>query len=761
MSTQMTLFCATVQGQQNNNYYPNSAVITTAADLKAAAVWDHVAAGYAGGHRANKNFVTSDCVVMDVDNDHTDNPDEWVSPDDLPALLPGVTVATATSRNHLRPKGMLSARPRFHVYLPTTPCSNAEEYAGLKKQLAARFEFFDRHALDAGRFIFAAPNPETTFVGGGQSVDEWLAAEADADLFAQFDHATQAIGEGSRNSTMSRFAARVLIRYGDTAQARELFDHKADLCDPPLPGFELEQIWGSAVRFALKVAADPAYVSPEVYAQLTSLRPDDFTDVGQAAMLATEYADRLRYSPATDWLVYNGAFWEESAPAAQGIAQELTDRQLDEAKTLIEQVRVKLENAGITALMSLGTSRQKLLGMLTPTQLALWREFEDAEEYRKYALKRRESRCITASLKEARPMMQTTPAALDANPYLLNTPTATYDLREAAAVARPHAAADLLTKQTSVDPSGDGVDLWGEALELFFQDDPELIGYVQRIVGLAAIGKVMVEALVIAYGDGRNGKSTFWNTIARVLGTYSGNISADVLTVGAMRNVKPELAEAKGKRLLIAAESEEGVRLSTSVVKQLASTDQVYAEKKYKAPFAYTPSHTLVLYTNHLPRVGAMDTGIWRRLIVIPFEAKIEGTSDVKNYAEHLYAHAGGAILAWIMQGAALIHKEGYQLTPPRQVQTASAAYRDENNWFAQFLEETCDTTNPAGHTRSGELYRSYRAWAAATGSYVRSTTDFYAALERAGYERHRTSKGVIIHGVALKSEFDEWNETF
>ena len=509
------------------------------------------------------------------------------------------------------------------------------------------------------------------------------------------------------------------------------------------------------------MAADPAYVSPEVYAQLTSLRPDDFTDVGQAAMLATEYADRLRYSPATDWLVYNGAFWEESAPAAQGIAQELTDRQLDEAKTLIEQVRVKLENAGITALMSLGTSRQKLLGMLTPTQLALWREFEDAEEYRKYALKRRESRCITASLKEARPMMQTTPAALDANPYLLNTRAATYDLREPAAAGRPHEAADLLTKQTSVDPGSDGDGLWGEALGLFFQDDPELIGYVQRIVGLAAIGKVMVEALVIAYGDGRNGKSTFWNTIARVLGTYSGNISADVLTVGAMRNVKPELAEAKGKRLLIAAESEEGVRLSTSVVKQLASTDQVYAEKKYKAPFAYTPSHQLVLYTNHLPRVGAMDTGIWRRLIVIPFEAKIEGTSDVKNYAEHLYEHAGGAILAWIMQGAALIHKEGYQLTPPAQVRAASAAYRDENNWFAQFLEETCDTTDHAAQTRSGELYRCYRAWAAATGSYVRSTTDFYAALERAGFERHRTSKGVAIHGVALKSEFDEWAEPF
>lgn len=98
MTHHMTLFCATVQGQAGNSYYPNSQVITSAADLGAVVVWDHVAAGYAGGHRANKNFITSDCLVMDVDNDHTDNPDEWVTPDALPTLLPGVTVATAPSR---------------------------------------------------------------------------------------------------------------------------------------------------------------------------------------------------------------------------------------------------------------------------------------------------------------------------------------------------------------------------------------------------------------------------------------------------------------------------------------------------------------------------------------------------------------------------------------------------------------------------------------------------------------------------------------
>lgn len=99
-----------------------------------------------------------------------------------------------------------------------------------------------------------------------------------------------------------------------------------------------------------------------------------------------------------------------------------------------------------------------------------------------------------------------------------------------------------------------------------------------------------MEALIIAYGDGRNGKSTFWNAISRVLGLYSGNISADTLTVGCRRNIKPEMAEVKGKRLLIAAEMQEGARLNDSTVKQLCSTDDVFAEKNIKTRFPSSPA---------------------------------------------------------------------------------------------------------------------------------------------------------------------------
>lgn len=215
-----TFTCATSTstGQVLNSHYPNQVKVTCKADLQQVAKLDHVAATYKNNHRSNKNFLASDCVVMDIDNDHSENPEEWVTPEVLSELMAGVAFMSATSRNHMKVKGKESARPRFHVYYPITQISDASEYAGLKKRLATRFSFFDANALDAGRFIYGNPAPEVTVFEGSQPLNEWLAQADEQNMFAAFDASTQAIGEGSRNATLSRFAGRVLIRYGNTTQ---------------------------------------------------------------------------------------------------------------------------------------------------------------------------------------------------------------------------------------------------------------------------------------------------------------------------------------------------------------------------------------------------------------------------------------------------------------------------------------------------------------------------------------------------------------
>ncbi len=576
-------------------------------------------------------------------------------------------------------------------------------------------------------------------------------AKAKADK-AKPPNKEEAIPQGRRNSTMSHIAGKLIKRYGNTDRARKIFDEKATACDPPLPDAELNTIWSSAVKFGETVSAQEGYIPPEDYNNPIPRKPGDYSDLGQAYVFADFCGDYVRYSPATDYIVYDGICWQESKSRAQAALDAFTDDQLKEAEEHVERTAEYMEQTGANEVIA--EYGKKSEEHMTEEQLKAYRAHGRAKNYRAFVIKHRDSKYLTATLKEARPMVEIDHSELDKNPFLLNTPDYTIDLRKGQNGILPHQPEDFITKCTTLSPSTKGADIWEKALDVFFCGDEELKRYVQMITGLCAIGHVYIEAMIIAYGEGRNGKSTFWNSIARVLGSYSGNISADALTVGCKRNVKPELAETNGVRMLLAAEMEEGLRFNTSIVKQLTSTDKIFAEKKYKSPFSFTPSHTLVLYTNHLPKVGANDPGTWRRLIVVPFNAKIEGSGDRKNYADYLYHHAGGAILAWIVEGAKAVIDAGFHIEQPECVKVATGAYRESSDWLGNFIDECCVVGDNC-HAPSGELYTRYRSYCQQSGEYTRSTTDFYSALEFAGYTKRRTKKGRFICGLGIRSEFE------
>ena len=747
-----TLYRSNCLEVPENCTYPHKVEVTGKDSLIEAVKHDYVCAEYQGSYRSNDNFIGSDCLPVDCDNDHSDDPDEWVYPSDVATAFPSVAFAVHYSRNHMKAKGGKAARPKFHVFFAIDRITDPGQYSEMKKLVNTIFPYFDTKALDAARFFFGTKEPEVEIFDGPMTLTTFL---ADDDFDANMDSGSYGdivIPEGSRNATLSHYAGRILKRFGNTDEAHKHFAEVAACCQPPLEQSELDSIWRSAQRFYGKVAAQEGYIPPEQYNQYLQLKPSDYSDVGQATVLAREYEGKLRYSPSTDFLVYNGRFWEESKPKSQAVAQELTTRQLEEAETEIKKATDEMmKNGAWELLASMGPKKAAMA--FSSEQARSFQKYENATTYRNYAIKRRDSKYITAALKEAHPMVEIDQRQLDADEFLLNTPSATYDLRIGLPSAHEHTPADFITKQTTVDPSNEGMDIWQDALETFFCGDNELIDYVQEIAGLSAIGKVCVEGLIIAYGEGRNGKSTFWNTLSRVLGTYSGNMSADTLTVGCKRNVKPELAEAKGKRIIIAAELEEGMRLNTSNVKQLCSTDEIYAEKKYKDPFSFVPSHTLVLYTNHLPKVGAIDAGTWRRLIVIPFNAKIEGSSDIKNYADYLFNKAGGAILKWIMTGAKRVIEKDYHIVKPAVVEAAIQKYKDNNDWLSQFLDECCEVGSGL-IAKSGEVYNAYRSYCMQVGDYIRSTTDFYTALECASFERKRNKSARLILGLQLKTDF-------
>lgn len=736
----VTFYAANCRGNEKNTLYPKKCIVDNEDDCAEVMAFDHVCAEFRKYRRGGDAFLSSDVDVMDCDNDHSDDPADWIYPQDLERVIgKDVAFIAVPSRHNMKPKDGKSARPRFHVYFPHDLITSEAECAALKKAIRGKFPFFDEKALDSARFIF------------GNQADGIIWHEGEVTIDCIVRTQSRGIPQGQRNSTMSHFAGRVVKRYGATEKAHGIFLEEASKCEPPLEDAELDTIWQSACKFARKVQAQDGYVEPEEYNDefcRESLKPADYSDIGQAKVLAKEYGIELRYTSATDYLRFGGQYWIESKQQAVGAMEEFLDLQLEDAKDELQASMKALSDSGVkeSDIRSGGKTLEKQVGA---DSMGAYLAYLSAKAYHAFVMKRRDMKYVVSALQAAKPMLEVSPADLDKDAYSLNCPDGTYDLRKGLAGRRDHDPGDLITKITAFAPGDEGKQLWLDCINMIFRNDGALIDYVQQIAGISAIGMVNLEALIISYGEGSNGKSTFWNAVSGALGTYSGNISADTLTVGCKRNVKPELAEAKGKRLLIAAELEEGMRLNTSVIKQLCSTDEIFAEKKYKDPFSFTPSHTLVLYTNHLPRVGAMDAGIWRRLIVIPFGAKITGSSDRKNYADYLLKSAGPYIMSWIIEGAEKAVRNNFTIPLPECVEQAIQAYREDNDWLGHFLNECCEVGD--GLTaKSGGFYDAYRAYCSRTGEYVRNSAEFYAAVEQRGFIRIKKKNGRFIGGVRL-----------
>ena len=754
-----------VRQNPKNIVFADTVEVTSADELKASCLFDHVGAVLRDGYRSNKDFVTSNVVIMDCDNED-DNPETWVTPEKVAEDLPGVEFAVVPSRHNMLPKGDKEPRPKFHVYFPIRDCADIEAYVGLKAELLRRCPYFDSNARDAARMIFGVENPEVTVYNEGEgsiTVDDYINSnplEPTSD--STTEHATASlpvigdsflIPEGQRNTTVFREAISLFIRYGIGGEAIGKIFSFAEHCEPPLEESELNAIIESAKGYAEEIIKSDSYIPPEVYNRLKGeYEPDDYTDIGQAKVFEKVFGEVVKFSPETRCIVYNGVYWEESDEKARLLVHQLTELQMQDADSLLKFWETELKEAGAGVGLDEKLTTKQITSVLTAKQKVIYEQYQRAVQYKAFVLKRRGTFAINAVLKEAAPHLAIVVGTLDSETYLLNTPAGTYDLRAGADVVYPHKAEDYITKVTAVSPSDEGMELWEAMLDVVFCGDQDLKSYVQQLAGLAAIGGVFAENLIIAYGEGRNGKSTLFNVIARVLGSYSGSLSADVLTNSCRRNIKPELAELRGKRLVIASELEEGNGLNTAVLKQLCSTDPIYAEPKYRRPFSFIPTHLAVLCTNHLPSIGTMDTGTWRRIKVVPFNAVIQGDSEVKNYTEYLFKSAGGAILKWIMDGSKMVIENGYKIEAPDAVKSVVEEYRATNNDFQEFLDSCCNVGD--GYSiPSGELYTAYRSYATSQGFFPKNKQNFYSNLERAGFSKRRVTRGVVVMGLTLKTE--------
>lgn len=330
----------------------------------------------------------------------------------------------------------------------------------------------------------------------------------------------------------------------------------------------------------------------------------------------------------------------------------------------------------------------------------------------------------------------------DVDPLLLGVGNGVVELRTGR--LRAGTQADRMTMRTPVDYDPEAsCPRWLEFVDEVFAGDRELIDYIQRAAGYSLTGETSEQCHFICWGSGWNGKTTF----QRVMGDYGANTPFSTLEMSARSQISNDLAALNGRRLVIASELNEAVRLNEARLKMLAGEDPVTARFLYGELFTFIPVAKFWLSVNHKPIVNDDSTGFWRKVHLIPFTQSFEGRAD-KNLKETLRAEYPG-ILAWMVQGCLAWQSSG--LSKPAAVSNATAAYRTESDPTATFLRERC-VINAACRIKASEFYRAYQDWADDSGlkDRERLSNAKFGRLMTARFEKKEESGGNVYSGVGL-----------
>ncbi|MDY6870999.1 MAG: phage/plasmid primase, P4 family [Actinomycetota bacterium] len=352
----------------------------------------------------------------------------------------------------------------------------------------------------------------------------------------------------------------------------------------------------------------------------------------------------------------------------------------------------------------------------------------------------------------ALPEFAATARDLDADPYLLNCSNGTLDLRTLE--LRSHDPADRVTKvcRAAYDPAAPG-STWDKHLTRVLPG-ADVRAYLQRLTGVALVGKVLEHVLGILTGTGANGKTVFINALAWSLGDYASTAEPDLFMHREGAHPTGEM-DLLGRRLVVVSESERNRRLAEATMKRLTGGDTIRARKMRQDFIEFEPSHTALLVTNHLPKVAGDDPAIWRRLRVIPFSVEIPPLERDQRIGESLQAEAD-AVLAWAVAGwVAYRRQDG--LAEPADVVAATDDYHQSSDAVGRFVAEACLTSSPVVKATTGQLFEAWDRWRLVDGAEPISQKAFGQALDRLGFPAGRAVNGKRWRvGIALSAVDDE-----
>lgn len=412
-------------------------------------------------------------------------------------------------------------------------------------------------------------------------------------------------------------------------------------------------------------------------------------DIDRSKKFCLQFKEEIRHSDISGYYFWNGKSWEQSE------------------KYIVELVK----NFSINLHDDLMNEYRK--------------DTENNKEFKHAAARVTSERAIKSilNLSKSDKNLVLKESSLDSNKNLLNLNNVTYDLRNHK--PRRHTQDDNLTIILPYDyDSKAKCPVWDKFLKRIFNDDKELIGYIQELIGYTLTGETKLQSWYFLYGSGRNGKSVFSEIINRLVGSYGTKIrtesimSKDYISGGDSPN--PEIAKLRGKRFVLASEVSDSHKLNESLVKDLTGGDIISARFLNQNSFEFAPQCKLWMYGNHKPFVKGTDDGIWRRIKLIPFKVTIPENEVDAMLIDKLTKEISG-ILNWSLEGLKRLQKLEYKIIEPEIIKQETKAYRNEMDILGQFLSDN-GYEYGAYKILCKELHDDYKEYCHENGYHALST---------------------------------------
>lgn len=456
----------------------------------------------------------------------------------------------------------------------------------------------------------------------------------------------------------------------------------------------------------------------EPLAPVAAIARPNLSEVGNAERFALQHGQWVRYCWLwRRWLIWTGTHWRK-----------------DEGDSVLRLAKATVKGIYLEAGGAASPDERE--------RLARWAMASETEKRLRSML----------ALAQAEPGIPVRPEALDRDPWALNVQNGTLDTRTGQ--LGPHRREDLITRCLPVayDPEA-GCPIWRATLERILDGRADLIRYFQKAIGYSCTGDTTEQVLFLCWGIGRNGKTTILSTAVTLLGDYALSTRPETFMVKYGDGIPNDVAQLKGRRLVIAVEAEAGQRLAEGLVKQMTGGDTLTARFMRAEFFQFTPTFKIFLATNHKPQIRGTDLAIWRRIRLIPFTVTIPESEQDRQLPDKLKAELPG-ILRWAMEGARLWHAEGLGL--PEAVRVATEAYRGDMDTLGDFLRDQCFIETGA-RVEAGPLYQAYEAWCHTSGEKTLTARTFGLHLKERGFTPERTGHAQMRSwaGLRLRSMTD------